>query len=103
MSDICEKCGCPDGVDGHDVLYREIDELKKAAPNALNNLSKALGSMDAEERSVLCARITELEGRLAKVVGVVEEFHREACVERWQDGMIQAEAMLATIREVHKS
>lgn len=100
MSDICESCGCPEGVDGHDVLTRRIDELQKAlnGSNGMNNLATAIGTMDAEERSTLCARITELEGRLAKVIGVVEAFHRDACIEHWQDGMIQAEAMLAAIR-----
>lgn len=56
MSDICESCGCPEGVDGHDVLYRQIDDLKKVA-----NVCKAIGTMDADERSMLCARITDLE------------------------------------------
>ncbi len=56
MSDICEKCGCPEGVDGHDVLYRQIDDLKKVA-----NVCEAIGTMDADERSTLCDRIKELE------------------------------------------
>lgn len=73
MSDTCESCGCPEGVDGHDVLYRQIDELKKAAPHALNNLSKALGSMDAEERSMLCKRITELEKAINKADREISE------------------------------
>lgn len=63
MSDICESCGCPEGVDGHDVLYRQIDELKKAAgtATALNNLAHAIGTMDADERKILCDEIQRLE------------------------------------------
>lgn len=26
MSDICEKCGCPEGVDGHDLLHYRLDQ-----------------------------------------------------------------------------
>lgn len=78
MSDICEKCGCPEGVDGHDVLYRQIDELKKAAPNAINNLSKAIGSMDAEERSVLCKRIEALEKTVTLLHGALHSYHNQA-------------------------
>jgi len=28
MSDICPTCGCPEGINGHDVFHRQIDELK---------------------------------------------------------------------------
>src|SRR6185295_15254836 len=63
MSDICESCGCPEGVDGHDVLIRKIDELETALRNskAVDNVSTAIGSMDAEERSILCKMIVDLE------------------------------------------
>lgn len=63
MSDICESCGCPEGVDGHDVLYRQIDQLKGVA-----NVAKAIGTMDAGERSMLCKRITDLEEMLKRWV-----------------------------------
>ncbi len=63
MSDICESCGCPEGVDGHDVLTRKIDELETALRNskAVDNVATAIGSMDAEERSRLCKYIVQLE------------------------------------------
>jgi len=63
MSDICESCGCPEGVDGHDVLTRKIDELETALRNskAVDNVATAIGSMDAEERSHLCKYIVQLE------------------------------------------
>lgn len=63
MSDICESCGCPEGVDGHDVLTRKIRELEEAlkASGGMNNLATALGTMDAEERSNLCGYIKKLE------------------------------------------
>lgn len=38
MSDVCEKCGCPEGVDGHDVLYRQMDEIKAAAEKDLKDM-----------------------------------------------------------------
>ncbi len=62
MSDICELCGCPEGVDGHDVLTRKIDELETALRNSkVDNVFTAIGSMDAEERSMLCKMIADLE------------------------------------------
>lgn len=70
MSDTCESCGCPEGVDGHDVLYRKIEELKKVA-----NLSEAIGTMDADERSTLCDRITELERAVVSLHGAIHSHH----------------------------
>lgn len=63
MSDICESCGCPEGVDGHDVLYRQINELKETVNknNGINNLATAIGTMDADERKTLTDYITKLE------------------------------------------
>lgn len=63
MSDICESCGCPEGVDGHDVLYRQINELKDTVNknNGINNLARAIGTMDAEERKLLTDEIHRLD------------------------------------------
>lgn len=72
MSDTCESCGCPEGVDGHDVLYRQIDDLKKVA-----NVCEAIGTMDAEERSVLCDRIKELETTIIALHGALHSHHKQ--------------------------
>lgn len=70
MSDICESCGCPEGVDGHDVLYRQIDDLKKVA-----NVCEAIGTMDADERDTLCQRIKQLEDAVILLWGAIHTHH----------------------------
>ena len=64
MSDICESCGCPEGVDGHDVLYRRINELQEIKVGVPRLMEALASSPGAEERKTLCDRITELEGQL---------------------------------------
>ena len=85
MSDICERCGCPEGVDGHDVLYRQIDEMKEATPNAINNLATALGTMDADERGMLCKRIEVLERALRDAIPFIAHNNFAHKIERKGD------------------
>lgn len=42
MADTCEHCGCPEGVLGHDVLYRQIDSSTEALMAETKKLRKAV-------------------------------------------------------------
>lgn len=72
MSDTCESCGCPEGVDGHDVLYRRIDELEQKKVGIPRLLEQMASSPGAEERKTLCDRIVALEKVVKEAVDIVE-------------------------------